>query len=256
MICRPGICCRSSAVHSIPDRLGRWMSINTTPGGVRGIAFSASSALPQLHAQWNPAERFSIRSNVWRSPGSSSTTATVVVAVGDGAAAARASGVERGVIGEMRWCVSLLGDDGSVGQARGNLESAGNSGRLQATLGELAEIPGQRRHGVVSRVDRPDDLVEGRDQFPRPEEGAGHGVELQTPEMFGASMGDIEIDPAAGVAGGGAQLPPVGGLVRGPGVGLRIGEAFRQQWAVAERFQPLGWQGPQGRSHGHGGQVG
>ena len=81
-------------------------------------------------------------------------------------------------------------------------------------------------------------------------------MELQAPEALGAFIGDVEVEAASGVALSGAEEVPIGGLVGGAGVTLRIGETLGQKRLVAEDLQPLDWKGPECRAHGLGCQIG
>jgi hypothetical protein len=63
-------------------------------------------------------------------------------------------------------------------------------------------------------------------------------------------MGRVEVEAAFGVALGGAEELPIGGLLDGIGVALRIGKTLGQERLIAEYLQLLGWKGPEGHAHG------
>ena len=85
-----------------------------------------------------------------------------------------------------------------------------------------------------------------RERYRRSCRTRGHGHEA----LQGFCMGRVEVEAAFGVALGGAEELPIGGLLDGIGVALRIGKTLGQERLIAEYLQLLGWRGPEGHAHG------
>src|SRR5581483_7745788 len=74
----------SRAVHSTPDMRGRKMSMRTTLGGSCGLSRIASSPVAQTQMQEKSGKELINRAQLSRTFGWSSTSATLIGALGDG----------------------------------------------------------------------------------------------------------------------------------------------------------------------------
>ena len=115
---------------------------------------------------------------------------------------------------------------------------------------ELGDCEGTARAAAVARGG-----LTGGGQFPCAQQRAGVGGQFFEPKFFGPSVGHGIIRVVLRIAFGQSGLHPVGRLVNGAGMALRVAETLGQQRTVAVFLPPLADEFTQSRAQALAGQV-